>query len=121
MFQKLDISGVHMAVGDKLHSYVVKKIGQLDKYIPKHARKSAHVEVKLKEHKAKNKESHTCEVIVRLPHDVVTLNETAHTAFAAVDAAEGKLKNQLHKYKDMHAAPKLRQRLTARLKGDIVY
>ena len=116
MIQKLEIAGVHMQVGDDLHKYVLKKIGELDKYIPRHARKSVHAEVKLKQHKAKNKESHTCEVIVYLPQEVLNLKETAQTAFAAVDTVEAKLKTQLHKYKDLHAAPKLRQRLLSRFR-----
>ncbi len=121
MIQKLEITGVHMPVGSDLHTYVLKKIGQLDKYIPRHARKSVHVEVKLKEHKAKNKESHTCELVVHLPQEAMTLRETAQTAFAAVDAVEDKFKTQLHKYKELHALPKLRQRLMSRLKSDTVY
>jgi len=115
MIKKLEIAGVHMPVGSELHSYVLKKIGLLDKYIPRHARQSAHVEVKLKEHQSKNKQSHTCEVIMRLPKEVITQKETAQTAFAAVDVCEEKLKTQLHKYKELHD-PKLRQRLFVRLR-----
>ena len=80
------------------------------------ARKSVHVEVKLKEGKVKAKEERTCEVIMRLPNEVFTVSETTINMFAAVDIVEEKLKKLLHKYKEMHASPKLRQRLMARLK-----
>lgn len=116
MIQKLEINGVHMSVGDDLRKYVLKKIGRLDKYIPRHAKTSAHAEVKLKEGKAKDKQIRTCEVILHLPHEVVTLSETTVNMYAAVDIVEEKLKNQLHKYKELHADPKLRQRLLARMK-----
>ena len=116
MIERLEIDGVHMDVGDDLRKYVNKKIGGLEKYVPKHARKSLHVEVKLKEGKIKAKEERTCEVIVHLPNEVLTVSETTINIFAAVDIVEEKLKKLLHKYKEMHASPKLRQRLLARLR-----
>jgi putative sigma-54 modulation protein len=116
MVQKIEIEGVHMTVNDDLRKYVLKKIARLDKYIPRHARVSAHVEVKLKEGKNKGKNERTCEVLIHLPHDNITVSETTINMYAAVDIAEEKLKIQLHKYKELHADPKLRQRLVARLK-----
>ena len=105
-----------MAVGDDLRKYVNKKIGGLERYVPKHARKSVHVDVKLKEGKIKTREERTCEVIVNLPGEVLTVSETTVNMFAAVDIVEEKLKKLLHKYKETHASPRLRQRLTARLR-----
>ena len=47
MIEKLDIEGIHMTVDENIRRYVIQKIGQLDKYLPKKARESAHVEVML--------------------------------------------------------------------------
>jgi putative sigma-54 modulation protein len=116
MIKKLEINGVHMNVGDDLRKYVNKKIGGLEKYILKSARASAHAEVKLKEGKAKKKDERTCEVILHLPKEVITVSETTINMFAAVDIVEEKLKHQLHKYKALHAGPRLHRRLLARLK-----
>jgi ribosomal subunit interface protein len=116
MVNKIEIDGVHMTVNDDLRKYVLKKIARLDKYIPKHARASAHMEVKLKEGKTKGKNERTCEVLIHLPHDNITVNETTINIYAAVDIAEEKLKAQLHKYKELHADPRMRQRLLARIK-----
>lgn len=116
MIQRLEISGVHMTVGDDLRKYVNKKIGGLDKYVPRHDRESVHVEVKLKEGKIKAREERTCEVIVTLPHEVIAVTETTINMFAAVDIVEEKLKNLLHKYKEKHANPRFHQRIIARLK-----
>ncbi len=116
MIKKLEINGVHMTVGDDLKKYVNKKIGGLEKYVPQHARKSVHVEVKLKEGKVKTKEERTCEVIMHLPNEMLAVSETTVNMFAAVDIVEEKLKKLLHKYKETHASPKLRQRLMSRLK-----
>jgi len=116
MIKKLEIDGVHMTVGSDLRNYVTKKIGSLEKYIPRKVRQSVRIEVKLKEGKAKDKQDRTCEVIMHLPQEVMTVSETTINMFAAVDIAEEKLKNLLHKYKDMHATPKFHRRLFAKLR-----
>lgn len=92
MIARLEISGVHMTVGDELKRYVMRKIGRLDRYLPRHIRESVHAEVKLKEGKAKNKDERTCEVIMHLPHETFVLKETTINIYAAVDIAEEKLK-----------------------------
>lgn len=116
MIKKIEINGVHMTVGDDLRKYVIKKIARLEKYIPRQARDSAHVEVKLKEGKAKDKNERTCEVLLHLPHGNITISETTVNIYAAVDIVEEKLKNQLHRYKEKHTDPRLHQRLLVRLK-----
>jgi len=116
MVKKLEIDGVHMTVGNDLRKYVHKKIGRLDKYIPKSSREVAHIEVKLKEGKAKDKQIRTCEVILHLPQETIMLSETTINMYAAVDIVEAKLKLRLQKYKRLHANPTLHRRLLARLK-----
>lgn len=116
MIKKLEINGVHMDVGKELRRYVNKKIGGLEKYIPRNARESVHVEVKLKEGRAKDKNARTAEVIMHLPQETVTISETTVNIYAAIDIVEEKLKKQLHKYKELHSAPKLHRRLLAKLK-----
>lgn len=115
MIQRLDIDGIHMDVSEDLHRYVTKKIGKLDKYMPRESRESAHAEVKLKDEKAKDKKQYTCEVILYLPQDKLTTKESTLNMFAAVDIVEAKLKNQLKKYKDTHNASRLHRRLMKRV------
>jgi len=115
MIKKLEIDGVHATVNERLHKYVVKKIGKLDTYIPRHARESAHAEVKLKEAKAKDKNTCTCEVILHLPHEILAVKETTVNMYAAIDIVEAKLKNLLKKYKDTHSI-RPHRRVLARLK-----
>lgn len=116
MIQKIDISGVHMEVGDELKKYVQKKLGRLDHYVPRHARESVHLEVRLKEGKAKDKNERTCELVLHLPGENIVVKETTVNIYAAIDIVETKLRHQLKKYKDLHASPRLRQRLLTRLK-----
>jgi putative sigma-54 modulation protein len=100
---KTTIEGIRIDVGEDLEKYVIKKIGKLDKYIPRGARTSAHVQIFLKESKIKNKKQCTCEAVLHLPHDEFATKETTMNIFAAVDIVEAKLKNHMHKYKDTHA------------------
>ena len=116
MIQKLEINAVHARVDDDLRKYVTKKIGKMDLYMSRHTRESAHVEVKLKEANSKGKKQATCEVLLYLPHEAMTVKETTVNMYAAVDIVEAKLKNQLKKYKEKHDSPKLRRRIISRLR-----
>ncbi|HEX9153755.1 MAG TPA: ribosome-associated translation inhibitor RaiA [Candidatus Saccharimonadales bacterium] len=116
MIKRLDISGVHMDVGADLKKYVDKKIGRLDRYIPKSSRSSVLAEVKLKESKAKDKNERTCEIILRLPQETLAVKETTINIYAAIDIAETKLRHQLKRYKDLHVSPRLHQRVLSRFK-----
>ena len=116
MIQKLEINGVHAEVDKKLKDYVYKKIGKLDRFIPRRARESVHAEVFLKERKIKAKKECTCEVVLHLPKENLTTSETTINMFAAVDIVEAKLKNLLRKYKETHSSARLHRRLYARMR-----
>ncbi len=86
--------------------YVNKKIGRLDKYLPRHARKSLHVDVKLKQVNRSHGNKYECDVVFHAPHHILTAKESTVNMFAAIDIVEEKIKNQLKKYK----AERLQQR-----------
>lgn len=113
---RIETSGLHIKLDDKLHRYVSKKIGGLEKYLTKPARTSAHAEVKLIEKKARDKNQCTCEVILHLPIENITVRETTINMYAAIDIAEAKLKHGLRKYKDIHGSPRLHRRIINRLR-----
>ncbi|HEX4774785.1 MAG TPA: ribosome-associated translation inhibitor RaiA [Candidatus Saccharimonadales bacterium] len=117
MFQKFEIHGVHANVDTKLRAYVTKKIGNLDRYISRHARPSAHADVHLKEEaKLKNNNHSRCEVTIHLPHETIVVKEDGLNMYAAVDITEAKLKQQLQKYKELHGSGKLQRHLFARFR-----
>ncbi len=115
MIEKLEIGGVHLKVDEDLKKYVTNKIGKLDKYMSRHARRSAHAEVKLIETKIKARKQATCEVILFLPRGRLTTKETTLNMYAAVDIVEAKLKNQLKKYKETHTDGRFHQRVLAKV------
>ncbi len=117
MIAKMEISGIHTEVSEDLRKYVTKKIGKLDRYMSRHARESAHIEVMLKEAKIKTKKECTCEIVLHMPHDTITTKETTLNMFAAVDIVETKLKNQLKKYKEKHSVKRLHHRVLNKLRS----
>jgi ribosomal subunit interface protein len=116
MLQRFEIQGVHAEVDPRLRAHVEKKIGGLDRYIARHNRDSAHMEVHLKETKKKGNDQCRCEVTLHLPHQTIIVKESAINMYAAVDIAEAKLKQQLQKYKDLHGSGKTHRHLFGRLR-----
>lgn len=118
MINNLYINGIHTVVTDDMRLYIEKKIGTLDRFMPRSARESARVDVKLKEFKASDKLSFECEVIVGLPKATIAVHKKAKTMLAAIDEAEDNLKNQLKKYKNTHDPSRIRRHIIARFRAE---
>lgn len=116
MIQHINITGVKFALDDTTKRYVIKKIGRLDRYLPKHARKSATAEVKLKEVNRNYGNKYEAEVILHVPDKRLTAKDTTMNVLAAVDIVELKLANQLKKYKELHIAHVGRRGVLSRFK-----
>lgn len=99
MIKHITVTGIHADVNKDISKYAKKKIAKLDAYMPRHARKSARAEIKLKEEKSKTRKQCTAEVIVHVPGEVITATETTVNMYAAIDIVEEKLKAQIRKYK----------------------
>ena len=99
MIEAIDITGVKYELDDATKKYVTKKIGRLDRYLPKHARKSVAASVKIKQVNRDNGNKYEAEVILTVPDKVITAKDSTVNALAALDIVEAKLINQLRKYK----------------------
>jgi ribosomal subunit interface protein len=82
MFAKFEIQGVHTVLDDKLRAYVTKKIGNLDRYVARNYRPSAHLEVHLKETKRKGDNHCICEVNLHLPKQNIVIKESSVNMYA---------------------------------------
>lgn len=114
---RLNIEAIHYQPDGQIEEYIKLKIGKLDHLMSGHARKTAHAAVKLKGGPGRGKKLYSCEVIINIPNETVTICQTAESMRAAVDMTEVKLKNQLKKYKDKHTLN--RRRVLRRLVGRI--
>lgn len=116
MITHIDITGVHYVPDDATKKYITRKIGRLDRYLPKHARKSVTAEVKLREVNRDHGNKYEAEVILHVPDKILTARDSTMNIFAAVDIVEQKITNQLHKYKEGLIPHVGRRRLLARFK-----
>ena len=100
MISHIDITGVRYTPDEQTTKYVRRKIGGLERYVPRHARKSLKVEVKLKEVNRAYGNKYECEVLFHVPNALLTAKDSTVNMLAAVDIVEAKMRTQLKKYKD---------------------
>lgn len=101
MIEPIVITGIKLDLEDDIKRYVSKKIGKLDRYLPRHARQSARADVRLKHIGRQHGNVYECQVVLRLPEETIEACDSTMNVFAAVDIVEEKLKNQLKRYKDI--------------------
>jgi putative sigma-54 modulation protein len=93
---QLAISGKNLEVTDSLRSYVEKKIGRLDRYLPNVT--DARVELVVENTRAA-KDSQIAQVTLRTKHAILRAEEASADMFASVDAVFEKMQRQADRYK----------------------
>ena len=116
MISNITMTSRKYELDERTKKYVTKKIGALDRYLPRHARKSVSADVKLSQIDGKNGNKYEVEVIMKIPEKTVTAKDSTLNMMAAVDIVEAKLATQLRKYKQTKVAHVGRQGLMARFK-----
>jgi putative sigma-54 modulation protein len=116
MIASVDIVGVKYIVGDSTRKYVMRKVARLDRYLPKHARKSVTADIKLKQVNRDHGNKYEAEVILNVPDRRLTAKDSTVNMMAAIDIVEAKLVAQLRKYKQTTMAHVGRRRLLGRAK-----
>jgi putative sigma-54 modulation protein len=119
MITHIDVTGVRYTPDELTRKYVKKKIGALDRYLSRHARKTVYVEVKLKEVNRANGNKYECDVILKVPDATMTAKDSTLNMLAAIDIVEEKLRAQLKKYHDEHTDHRGRHNIVGRLKRRI--
>lgn len=107
---KLQITGRHYELNQKIIAYVEKKLGGLDKYLPRNSRDGLFGQVVLE-----LDESHTqdgqciCEAHFEVKGERLQAKDAAINMYAAIDICEQKLKSQVLTYKSKHQPTKNRR------------
>lgn len=99
MLRITDITGIKYEVDDSTRKYVEKRIGRLEKYLPRHARRSATAEVKLKQVDKSRGNKYQVEVTLYVPDRQLNAADTSSNVLAAIDIVEAKMAGQLRRYK----------------------
>ncbi|HET8884100.1 MAG TPA: ribosome-associated translation inhibitor RaiA [Candidatus Saccharimonadales bacterium] len=100
MIESIDITGIKYEVDDTTKKYVLKKVGRLDRYLPRHARKSATADVRLRQINGDHGNKYEAEIVLNIPDKRITSTDSTVNMLAAVDIVEAKIVAQLHKYKE---------------------
>lgn len=116
MITSIQITGIAYEVDNTTHKYIMKRIGSLDRYLPKHARKSVSAEVKLEQVNHDHGNKYEVEVILDIPGKIVTAKDSTGNILAAIDIVESKLQSQLRDYKQATIAHIGRRGIMSRFK-----
>lgn len=99
MITQIQVTGIAYEVDDTTQKYVLKKVGHLDKYLPRHARKTASAEVRLQQVDHDHGNKYEVEIKLNLPGKSITAEDSTSNMMAAVDIVEKKIMSQLRDYK----------------------
>ena len=117
MITHIDITGVGAyELDDSTRKYIRKKVGTLDRFAPRHARKSITADVKVAEVNREKGNKYELEVLINVPGKRVTAKDLTLNVFAAVDIVEAKLASQLRRYKEEHLPHVGKRKLLDRFK-----
>ena len=116
MITQIKVIGIALEVDEATRKYVEKRIGRLDRYMPRHARKTTSVEVKLEQVNHSHGNKYEAEVILSIPGGPITAKDSTSNVFAAIDIVEAKIRSQLMGYKQANIGHIGRRRIMSRFK-----
>lgn len=120
MINLISITGVRYDVDEATKKYIIRKISRLDRYLPRHARKTANAEVVLKFVDRAHGNKYEAEVRLHIPGKTLTAKDSTVNMLAAIDIVEARLASQLHKYKSVTKDHSGKHNMLARFKRGYV-
>ena len=100
MVENIEISGIKYKIEDTFRKYAAKRLGQLDKFLPRKNRKDAVMKVVVRQVNRAHGNKYEISAALDVPGGkVLTAKDEASNVFAGVDILEAKLKGQVRKFK----------------------
>lgn len=100
MIEKIEISGNDYKVEEPLKKYVEKRIGKLDRYLPRGKKKDVVCKVVIAEVGKAKDSKYEVSVAMEIPGGkVIAARDECSSVFAGVDLVEAKLMGQIRRYK----------------------
>ena len=100
MIEKIEVSGKGYKVEEPFRKYVAKRLGKLDRYLPRRTKKNASVKVVVTEiGKGKTEKYEITAALDVTGSKVLTAKDECSNVFAGVDLVEAKLTGQIRRYK----------------------
>ena len=97
--KSINVTGSAELADKNAQKYAEKKVENLCKYLPRHARKSVTAEVKLEQVNHDHGNKYQEEIIFKVPGKTITAKDSTGNILAAIDIVEKKNQNQLKDYK----------------------
>ena len=100
MIEKIEISGNGYKVEEPFKKYVEKRLGKLDRYLPRGFKKDVVAKVVVAEIGKNKSEKYEISVAMDIPGGkVIAAKDECSNVFAGVDLVEAKLTGQIRRYK----------------------
>ena len=100
MIEKIEINGNGYKVEEPFRKYVEKRIGKLDRYLPRGSKKDVVCKVAVTEIGKGKTEKYEISVAMDIPGGkVIAARDECSNVFAGVDLVEAKLMGQIRRYK----------------------
>lgn len=116
MLKTTTISGIGYQVDEETRKYAMNKIGKLDRFLPRHARRTATAGVRIKQRDGSGGIKYEIEVQLEVPEKTLIAKTDGLHMFTMIDDAESKLTTQLRKYKQSRLAHVGRRGVLSRFK-----
>lgn len=100
MIEKIDISGSNYKITDAFQKYAIKRIGKLDRYLPRGNKKDVVAKIVITEVDRDHGNKYAISAAMEVPGGkVIAARDECSNVFAGIDILEAKLKGQISRYK----------------------
>ncbi|MBR2997162.1 ribosome-associated translation inhibitor RaiA [Candidatus Saccharibacteria bacterium] len=100
MIEKIEISGNNYKISEGFHKYATKRIGKLDRYLPKGSKKDVVTKIVVTEiNRPHNNKYSISAAMETTGGKVFAAKDECSNVFAGIDILEAKLKGQISRYK----------------------
>lgn len=100
MIDKIDLSGKNYEISESFKKYVEKRIGKLDRYLPRGNKKDLIAKVVISEVDHPHGNKYEISVAMEIPGGkVIATKDECSNVFAGIDIIEAKLKGQIRRFK----------------------
>lgn len=115
MIEKIEVQGNKYKVQSSFEKYAIKRIGKLDKYLPKNYKKGASAVIVVTEVNHAHNNKYEIHATITIPGGkIITAKDECSNVFAGIDIIESKLVGQIRRFKIEHT-PHLRRFFTGKL------
>ncbi len=109
MIDKIEITGNKYKVDDSFKKYATKRIGKLDRYLPRGSKKDVVAKIVITEINKTHGNKYELSAAMEIPGGkVIAAKDESSNVFAGIDIIEAKLMGQIRRFK-LESTPHLRK------------